>query len=219
MRLRKLLWILAFVPVLAVAQPTQEEARRMAYAEAERQGVDPQELEARLQARGINTATLTMTDIPRVQPIVEEEIAKMKAEQAASQNAPVVEEATVAIIDTAVAVNERVKVEEIEESKAEVALSDSSEANLVFGKHIFRDGSIRTFEVSKDYIPNDSYILGPGDVVTVSIFGKSQADLQFTIKPDGFIEPANLPKIYLKGVSLGQARKIVERRLRNFYQF
>ena len=56
-------------------------------------------------------------------------------------------------------------------------------------------------------------------MVTVSIFGKSQADLQFTIKPDGFIEPANLPKIYLKGVSLGQARKIVERRLRNFYQF
>ena len=39
-------------------------------------GVDPADLEARLQARGINTATLTMTDIPRVQPIVEEEIAK-----------------------------------------------------------------------------------------------------------------------------------------------
>ena len=218
MKLRKLLWVIAFVPVLAIAQPTQEEARRMAYAEAQRQGVDPAELEARLQARGINTATLTMSDVPRVQPIVEEEIAKMKAE-AASQNIPVAEEATVAVLDTTVTVNERVKVEEIEESKAEVALSDSSDANLVFGKHIFRDGSIRTFEVSKDYIPNDSYILGPGDVVTVSIFGKSQADLQFTIKPDGFIEPANLPKIYLKGVSLGQARKIVERRLRNFYQF
>ena len=84
MKLRKLLWVIAFVPVLAIAQPTQEEARRMAYAEAQRQGVDPAELEARLQARGINTATLTMSDVPRVQPIVEEEIAKMKAEQAAS---------------------------------------------------------------------------------------------------------------------------------------
>jgi hypothetical protein len=48
----------------------------MAYAEAQRQGVDPDALEARLQARGINTATLTMTDIPRIQPIVEEEIAE-----------------------------------------------------------------------------------------------------------------------------------------------
>ena len=42
MKLRKLLWILAFVPVLAVAQPTQEEARRMARTEAQRQGVDPE---------------------------------------------------------------------------------------------------------------------------------------------------------------------------------
>ena len=218
MKLRNLLWIIAFVPAMALAQPTQQEARRMAYAEAQRQGVDPAELEARLQTRGINTATLSMSDIPRVQPIVEEEIAKMKAE-AALQNASMADEATVSVMDTAVTVNERVKVEEIEKSKAEFALSDSSDANLVFGKHIFRDGSISTFEVSKDYIPNDSYILGPGDVVTVSIFGKSQADLQFTIKPDGFIEPASLPKIYLKGVSLGQARKIVERRLRNFYQF
>ena len=82
--MRKLLWILALVPMLAVAQPTQEEARRMAYAEAQRQGVDPAELERRLQARGVNTATLTMSDVPRIQPIVEEEIAKMKAEQAAS---------------------------------------------------------------------------------------------------------------------------------------
>ena len=90
---------------------------------------------------------------------------------------------------------------------------------MVFGKHIFTNGSLSLYEVSKDYIPNDSYILGPGDVVTVSIFGKSQADLQFTIKPDGFIEPANLPKIYLKGISLGQAREVVRRRLQNFYQF
>ena len=85
--MRKLLWILALVPMLAVAQPTQEEARRMAYAEAQRQGVDPAELERRLQARGVNTATLTMSDVPRIQPIVEEEIAKMKAEQAASASA------------------------------------------------------------------------------------------------------------------------------------
>ena len=84
--LRTLLWALVLIPTLLSAQPTQQEARKMAYAEAERQGVDPVELETRLQARGINTATLTMSDIPRVQPIVDEEIAKMKAEQVASQS-------------------------------------------------------------------------------------------------------------------------------------
>ena len=223
--MRTLLWAMVLIPALLSAQPSQEEARKMARMEASRQGVDPDALEARLQARGINTATLTMTDIPRVQPIVEEEIAKMKAEQSASAQRDTVLQndstkiTTNSLRESQNPINQRKVAKVFEPNRAETALLDSSDANLVFGKHIFRDGSVSVFEVSQDYIPNDSYILGPGDVVTVSIFGKSQADLQFTIKPDGFIEPANLPKIYLKGISLGQAREVVRRRLQNFYQF
>jgi len=237
--MRTLLWAMVLVPALVSAQPSQEEARRMARTEASRQGVDPDVLERRLQARGINTATLTMTDIPRVQPIVEEEIAKLKAEQSASASAEqAVESGSLSGTEMAADGAEQ-KEESIQTTTTELATEavevvktkvdsktpvevkiDASQANtMVFGKHIFTNGSLSLYEVSKDYIPNDSYILGPGDVVTVSIFGKSQADLQFTIKPDGFIEPANLPKIYLKGISLGQAREVVRRRLQNFYQF
>ena len=237
--MRTLLWALVLIPALLSAQPSQEEARKMARMEASRQGVDPDALEARLQARGINTATLTMSDIPRIQPIVEEEIAKMKAEQAASASAEqAVESGSLSGTEMAADGAEQ-KEESIQTTTTELATEavevvktkvdsktpvevkiDASQANtMVFGKHIFTNGSLSLYEVSKDYIPNDSYILGPGDVVTVSIFGRSQADLQFTIKPDGFIEPANLPKIYLKGISLGQAREVVRRRLQNFYQF
>ena len=236
MKLRNLLWIIAFVPAMALAQPTQQEARRMAYAEAQRQGVDPEVLEARLQARGINTATLTMSDIPRIQPIVEEEIAKMKAEQSSTKDA--IESGSLSgtamsskggeqkessiqttTVELASDANTVTKTKTNDGGPVQVKVDASTENTMVFGKHIFANGSLSLYEVSKDYIPNDSYILGPGDVVTVSIFGKSQADLQFTIKSDGFIEPANLPKIYLKGISLGQAREVVRRRLQNFYQF
>jgi len=234
--MRTLLWAVVLVPALLSAQPSQQEARKMAYAEAERQGVDPAELEARLQARGINTATLTMTDIPRVQPIVEEEIAKMKAEQSSTKDA--IESGPLSgtamsskggeqkessiqttTLELASDANTITKTKTAAGSPVQVKVDASTENTMVFGKHIFANGSLSLYEVSKDYIPNDSYILGPGDVVTVSIFGKSQADLQFTIKSDGFIEPANLPKIYLKGISLGQARTVVRRRLQNFYQF
>ena len=237
--LRTLLWALVLIPTLLSAQPTQQEARKMAYAEAERQGVDPAELETRLQARGINTATLTMSDIPRVQPIVDEEIAKMKAEQVASQSTEqAVESGSLSgtemsskggeqsensiqttTTELASEVVDVVKTKVDSKTPVEVKIDTDQANTMVFGKHIFTNGSLSLYEVSKDYIPNDSYILGPGDVVTVSIFGKSQADLQFTIKPDGFIEPASLPKIYLKGISLGQAREVVRRRLQNFYQF
>ena len=234
--MRTLLWAIVLIPALLSAQPTQQEARKMAYAEAQRQGVDPAELEARLQARGINTATLTMTDIPRVQPIVEEEIAKMKAEQSSTKDA--IESGSLSgtamsskggeqkessiqttTVELASDANTVTKTKTNDGGPVQVKVDASTENTMVFGKHIFANGSLSLYEVSKDYIPNDSYILGPGDVVTVSIFGKSQADLQFTIKPDGFIEPANLPKIYLKGISLGQAREVVRRRLQNFYQF
>jgi protein involved in polysaccharide export with SLBB domain len=227
---------MVLIPALISAQPSQEEARKMARMEASRQGVDPDALEARLQARGINTATLTMTDIPRIQPIVEEEIAKMKAEQSSTKDA--IESGSLSgtamsskggeqkessiqttTVELASDANTVTKTKTNDGGPVQVKVDASTENTMVFGKHIFTNGSLSLYEVSKDYIPNDSYILGPGDVVTVSIFGKSQADLQFTIKSDGFIEPANLPKIYLKGISLGQAREVVRRRLQNFYQF
>ncbi|MDC1537783.1 SLBB domain-containing protein [Schleiferiaceae bacterium] len=234
--MRTLLWAMVLIPALLSAQPSQEEARRMARTEASRQGVDPDELERRLQARGINTATLTMTDIPRIQPIVEEEIAKMKAEQSSTKDA--IESGSLSgtamsskggeqkessiqttTVELASDANTVTKTKTNDGGPVQVKVDASTKNTMVFGKHIFANGSLSLYEVSKDYIPNDSYILGPGDVVTVSIFGKSQADLQFTIKSDGFIEPANLPKIYLKGISLGQAREVVRRRLQNFYQF
>ncbi|MDA8581896.1 SLBB domain-containing protein [Schleiferiaceae bacterium] len=234
--MRTLLWAMVLIPALLSAQPSQEEARRMARMEASRQGVDPDALETRLQARGINSATLTMSDIPRIQPIVEEEIAKMKAEQSSTKDA--IESGSLSgtamsskggeqkkssiqttTVELASDANTVTKTKTNDRGPVQVKVDASTENTMVFGKHIFANGSLSLYEVSKDYIPNDSYILGPGDVVTVSIFGKSQADLQFTIKSDGFIEPANLPKIYLKGISLGQAREVVRRRLQNFYQF
>ena len=42
--MRTLLWAMVLIPALLSAQPSQEEARKMAYAEAQRQGVDPAEL-------------------------------------------------------------------------------------------------------------------------------------------------------------------------------
>ena len=128
--LRTLLWAMVLIPTLLSAQPTQQEARRMAYAEAERQGVDPAELETRLQARGINTATLTMSDIPRVQPVIEEEIAKMKAEQTAeadSSSVKIVKAKTPKYgLDSAQTINQRLQSKVFaEQSTKEVDSSDN----------------------------------------------------------------------------------------------
>ena len=215
--MKKFYFLLLLVPFFSFTQGISSDYENMVRARAEAQGVNPDVLEQRLKDKGIDMESLTLDDIPRIQPIVEQEIAAMKAIQ--EGELPTKTYATSPEVDST-RLNTRIEVKEIEAfDTKEVTQENVAKEVSVFGKHIFKDGSINTFEVSKDYVPSDAYILGPSDVVTVSIFGRSQADLQFTIKPDGFIEPANLPKIYLKGIPLGQARDIVRRRLQNFYQF
>lgn len=208
--MRKLLFLYLFISVTTSAQVTNNQLRSMAATEAQNQGVDPVALEQRLVARGIDVNMLTLEEATALRPIIEEEIQALKAAEL-----PTKTQVALPKSDT-VALNKRIEVADVETLDSKDAIDKTSS---VFGKNIFKNGSISLFEVSKDYVPSDAYILGPGDVVTVSIFGRSQADLQFTIKPDGFIEPTNLPKVYLKGISLGKARTLVENRFKNFYQF
>jgi len=208
--MRKLLLLCLFISITASAQVANNPLRSMAVTEAQKQGVDPVALEQRLVARGIDVNTVTLEQATALRPIIEEEIQALK-----SAELPTKTQVALPKSDT-VALNKRIEVADVEALDSKDALDETSS---VFGKNIFKNGSISLFEVSKDYVPSDAYILGPGDVVTVSIFGRSQADLQFTIKPDGFIEPTNLPKVYLKGISLGKARSLVENRFKNFYQF
>ena len=211
--MRKLLSLFLIISFTTAAQVNNNALRAMAYAEAQKQGVNPQALEQRLIDRGIDVNAIQMEDIAELEPIVQEEIAALKASVLPTKTiiqAPSPRDSS--------KVNSRIEVANVESFNTENVIQESSK-RTVFGKSIFKDGSIPLFEVSKDYVPSDAYILGPGDIITVSIFGRSQADLQFTIKPDGFIEPTNLPKVYLKGVSLGSARTLVENRFKNFYQF
>lgn len=65
----------------------------------------------------------------------------------------------------------------------------------------------------------DTYILGAGDEIRISIFGSSQADMQLAINNDGYIQPTGMPKIFLQGLSLLQARNLLFDRLSSSYTF
>lgn len=65
----------------------------------------------------------------------------------------------------------------------------------------------------------DTYILGEGDVVHITIFGSSQTEIQQRIAADGSIKPANAPRIYIKGLSVMQARSVIRESLSRHYLF
>lgn len=77
--MKKFYFLLLLVPFFSYAQGISSDYENMARARAEAQGVNPDVLEQRLRDKGINMESLTLDDIPRIQPIVEQEIADRKS--------------------------------------------------------------------------------------------------------------------------------------------
>lgn len=89
----------------------------------------------------------------------------------------------------------------------------------IYGHHIFRNKEIAVYRQSKDIKPPQSYILGAGDVLGLSIWGNSQLNAIYDINEDGYIKPSNMGRIYLKGLSLSKARQLVMDRFGQYYSF
>ena len=113
------------------------------------------------------------------------------------------------------------------EAAAEEALENALEENNVsktagddiYGHKLFTGTSMDVFRTTDGAQAPDTYVLGYGDEIHVSIFGKSQAEIHQRIGPDGSIQPAGSTKIFLKGMTLGQARDAITSKLSTHYSY
>lgn len=96
---------------------------------------------------------------------------------------------------------------------------DSIQNAAIFGQHIFRDKSLGVYDRSTNRKAPETYVLGPGDEISVSFWGESQRSFSFTINADGYIKPDKLSRIYLTGLSLKQARALLLRSFQSVYLF
>jgi len=89
----------------------------------------------------------------------------------------------------------------------------------VYGMDVFFNKSLDVYRSTSSSTTPNSYVLDVGDKIAINIFGASQADLLYEIEEDGFIRPTRMPKIYLKGVTLSKAKRLLEGRFRQAYAF
>lgn len=87
----------------------------------------------------------------------------------------------------------------------------------VFGRDIFNRRDL-TFEPEMNIATPQSYVLGPGDVVNIDIWGASRDNISTTISPDGTITVENGGVIELSGLTVSQAKQRLRSRLGSFYQ-
>lgn len=93
-------------------------------------------------------------------------------------------------------------------------LSDSN----IFGLDVFYNKNRRlSFEPSLNMATPKNYILGPGDMVYVDIYGQSEQYYEANINADGFLILDNIGPISVSGKTIEEASGIIRNRLAAFY--
>lgn len=89
-----------------------------------------------------------------------------------------------------------------------------------YGQSLFDNKLIKVYQNSKSIKAPDYYVLGSGDEVAVSIYGRSQIDKNYRINESGYISiNSGNVRVYLAGLSMAAARKKLFRAFRSYYSF
>ncbi|MFN8284723.1 MAG: SLBB domain-containing protein [Chitinophagales bacterium] len=87
----------------------------------------------------------------------------------------------------------------------------------IYGFAYFRQKDVKIFNNAVDIKPPLNYILGVGDQIVVSIWGYADYNRLFYIDKEGYIQQENIGRIYLKGLTLDQAKDLLRTRFSNAY--
>lgn len=87
----------------------------------------------------------------------------------------------------------------------------------VFGRDIFNNKEL-TFNPEMNIATPQNYTLGPGDAVSIDIYGASQKSLDCTVSPDGDIVVEGYGPIHVGGLSVSQAKAKIKSTLGSRYQ-
>lgn len=241
--MKQLKYILFIFMSLAIMTPaiSQTITEQAAKEELARRGLADQEdrIKQELQNRGIdinNVDTSNPAEVKRVQDALDEiikEIENEKKDQLQSGDTQVqqknneptsinnIDAVNAKIEDTNVieAVKDGATVEEaIADEVREIEEKKLPDA-ITYGQHIFRSQNVQFYKKSSDAKAPSSYKLGPGDKVAISIWGLSVYNQAFTISNEGSISPFPEMRIYLSGISLVDAEKLIKSRMANRVRF
>ena len=221
--MKKLLAVLlAFLPMMAFAQSASMMA--MAQAELQKRGLNETEVRTRLMEEGIDVDNIPPTEYANYQDRVMAILNKMQAEKnAADTNPAAAATGGAEVVTAAVETPQSTNGEAAAEAALETALAENNvsatEGNDIYGHSLFTGKSMDVFRTTDGAQAPDTYVLGEGDEVHISIFGSSQTEIHQRISADGSIQPAGSSKIFLKGMTMAQAREAIISKLSSHYSF
>ena len=217
--MKKIVMTLLCTLLCAVAFAQSAALLSLAQAELQKRGLSETEVRMRLMDEGINVDTIPPSEYAQYQTRIIAILDKMQAEKTASiatagENVMVESAEDAPVTTTGEALAEAELKQELKENHV-----SPTEGDHIYGHSLFTGKSSEVFRTTDGAQAPETYVLGEGDEVHISIFGSSQTEIHQRIGNDGSIQPVGSSKIFLKGLTLAQGRKLIKTRLAQHYSF
>ncbi len=202
-------------------QQWQEAAMR---SELSGRGVDEQLLRQELLKKGIDPSRINPSNMQQMQEAeatIRQVIDSLSRTTANNSKAELSQKTNITedLKKDSLPQKETIREEKKLNQKTDKPEKDTIMPQQTYGQHIFKKYNL---EVIKDYkniqIP-ETYVLGPGDKVTISIWGESRENMTLEILQDGYIQPTGLSRFYISGLTLKDAREMLASQFRKYYPF
>ena len=115
-----------------------------------------------------------------------------------------------------------------DETAADVADDDDDEtgartrkgsrySSQVFGRNIFNNPRL-TFAPNMNIATPQNYVLGPGDVLIIDVYGASIENLKLTVSPEGDVYVPEFGPIQVSGLQISAAKNRIRSKLGRYFQ-
>jgi len=200
----------------ALGQVTEQEARE----ELDKRGISEDEVKERLLLKGIDLDNVDISDpvkLLEIETAIQETIKEIEAENKAKEFEKVIK------IELSETETETDTIKNESEGQEDELVKEVEEAEFeetaIYGHHIFKNKILKLYKQSDQLKTTDAYILSTGDEIGIAIWGYSQESQSYEIDEAGYISPNKMEPIYLKGISYGEAKEILEKRFQQYYRF
>ncbi len=87
----------------------------------------------------------------------------------------------------------------------------------IHGQDIFRNNKLNFFQKAFDAKAPENYKIGPGDQISISVWGFSEFSENLDVDSRGYINPGSYGRIYVKGLTFKKMRSMLKSRFSNFF--
>lgn len=183
----------------------------------------PEELmRSKLIERGYDPDNISPEQLPEYHMVIEEILAEIEAEKKDTES-ELIQNIEIKVENSNPKDSMVLAEKEVDTSnkieKVVTEISPEKPIANIYGHHLFDGEKLRVVKSDNNLLVPDTYVLSTGDKIQVSIFGASQGEFIFTIGENGYVDATNVGKIFLKGLTVAEAKKLLKNRFSRRYRF